>query len=195
MHKSPKFTPPPAAHPLPRTLAFLMDFTIVFLIGLWVIGQYFLPQYWREESLKFQHYLTEHLSSLSPSSIRTLLSDLAALPEIRPMLVQIDQIFFLITWLYFALSEIVLSGSSLGKRIFYLRVLRCDGSPLTLIEIILYNTFKVIALYSFWPLIPILNLLPIFWTPLRRSVCDRVCNAYVAIWIKEDVTLPESREF
>jgi uncharacterized RDD family membrane protein YckC len=172
-----------------------MDFTVVFLIGLWGIGQYFLPQYWREESLKFQRHLAEHLSSLSPSSVRTLLSDLAALPGIRPMLMQIDQIFFLITWLYFTLSEILLGGSSLGKRIFYLRTLRCDGSPLNLTELILYNTFKVIALYSFWPLVPVLNLLPILWTPLRRSVCDRVCHTYVAVWAKEDTPLPESREF
>ncbi len=167
------------AHPLPRALAFLMDFAVIFLLGILLVGKYILPNYYAEESLRFQQYLAENLASFSPEALKKVLNGVPKLPGVSAMLMQVDRVFFLLTWLYFSFSEVVFAGSSLCKKIFGLQIVRADGLRLSIVEIFFRESLKAVVMFSLWPILFIVNFLPIFWSSMRRSLYDHFCNTYV----------------
>lgn len=53
-----------------------------------------------------------------------------------------------LSWAYFVVSEMVLNGSSIGKRIFDLKVIKEDGSPIDLVDSLTRNFIRYVDL---WP--------------------------------------------
>jgi uncharacterized RDD family membrane protein YckC len=87
---------------------------------------------------------------------------------------------FAVLLVYFAASEMLSGGSTLGKRVFGLRVARTGTSePPNAIELLSRSIFKAASLIGFFPLLLLANTLPIFFRPTRRALHDLLARTIV----------------
>lgn len=83
-------------------------------------------------------------------------------------------ILVIFEWLFLCLSEVILSGRTVGKLILGLQAVRNDGSPLKLMNIILRNIGKVFSRYVFY-----LPMIMCFFSKKQRTLHDLVGNSCV----------------
>jgi uncharacterized RDD family membrane protein YckC len=94
---------------------------------------------------------------------------------------------FLVFLVYFAASEILTRGSTLGKKVFGLRAARWGtADPPLLLESVSRSIFKALSLVCFWPLLLAANIVPVLFRPTRRAGHD-----YLARTIVTGAPLPE----
>jgi uncharacterized RDD family membrane protein YckC len=80
---------------------------------------------------------------------------------------------------YFTASEMMLGGTTLGKKVFGLRAARLGaGEPPRLLESLCRNTLKTTCLIAWFPLV-FGDALPILFHPSRRATHDYLARTIV----------------
>jgi uncharacterized RDD family membrane protein YckC len=92
---------------------------------------------------------------------------------------------FFILWGYYVLFEMVWNGQSLGKRWVGLRVIRTDGTPITLTESLIRN---LVRLVDFLPLYYGIGVVAMFVSKQARRLGDLAAGTLV-VWDRPMVTL------
>jgi uncharacterized RDD family membrane protein YckC len=87
---------------------------------------------------------------------------------------------FVVLLVYFAASEMLLGGATLGKRVFGLRAARWGtAEPPLGIESLSRCIFKSASLVGLWPILLLANALPLFFRPTRRVIHDYLARTIV----------------
>lgn len=82
-------------------------------------------------------------------------------------------IMWAINYLYFVISEMVMNGSTLGKRVFKLRTVRKNGMPITLKHSMIRNLFRDIIDNFF------IGIVMIFFRKDKKRIGDMVSSTMV----------------
>lgn len=100
-------------------------------------------------------------------------------------------VLFVLEWLYGVIFELAFGGRTPGKAIVGVRVVRVDGSPASLSDLVLRNLLRAVDYLPLWPVIPGFDLftLPTFAVgacamlldPKLRRVGDIVGGTVVVI--------------
>jgi uncharacterized RDD family membrane protein YckC len=92
---------------------------------------------------------------------------------------------FALTWGYYIFFELVWNGQSPGKRWVGLRVIRTDGTPVTLVDSLIRNLVRAI---DFLPLYYVVGLVTMFSSAQARRLGDYAAGTLV-VKERRDVTL------
>ncbi len=88
--------------------------------------------------------------------------------------VGVNFLFTLLYLAYFILMEGT-SGATLGKRLLKLKVVKVDGSPITMREAVIRNVFRLIdGLFSY-----LVAAILVWTSPTKQRLGDRVANTIV----------------
>ena len=179
--------PHPIAPFSTRILSFLLDVILVIALLVTVLGKFVLPAKYPQEMHKMEMIISQYAAEIEQQAAQN--EKTPALPEfpdeIQEMMHFIQTFTLVFVWLYFALSEILLQGSSLGKKIFRLRVLSTrTGEPISLLESIIRGGFKAMTLLSFFPLLTASYII-FFFNKNRLAGHDYLCRSIVV----EDLVL------
>lgn len=166
-----------------RSLAFIMDFLLVFSFCLFLLMKILLPQYYSdglyEVSEVFRVYTEQALEAerngTEPPAVPNILEN----ERIMEMHAYGHGIIMLVTWCYFGLLEGFLRGSTLGKRTFRLRSINLEtGQACSFLESALRGATKTIALLVVYPFLWINFLVPLF-NQNRRAGHDYISRTMV----------------
>ncbi|MEM7032144.1 MAG: RDD family protein [Chloroflexota bacterium] len=94
---------------------------------------------------------------------------------------------FFSVWGYFIVFEMIWNGQSLGKRWMGLRVIRTDGTPITLVESIIRN---LVRLVDFLPFAYGVGLVTMFINAQARRLGDLAAGTLV-VFDKGEITLSD----
>ncbi len=131
-----------------RTFAFALDFFLVFNLSLTLLLVYLLPQKYPGKMAELQQ--TVHHALDAKESLSTMVSALSQ--DQLEMIYYCQNINLLVYWLYFILSDAFLQGSSLGKRVFRLKIVKLKSyEDLMFWDICLRGAVKALALVWFFP--------------------------------------------
>ena len=159
-----------------RIIAFLLDLILIGAFILMFITNFVIPVKYggtvEELNKVSQEYM--NTSKMTQKELFTKMS-----PELKEM-IQVSQgytVFML--WMYFAFSEILMSGGSLGKKVFSLRVVNSRTlEPPRLFDSILRSGLKTLALITWIPIF-IVNFFLIFITKRNQAGHDLLTRTIV----------------
>lgn len=157
-----------------RTIAFGLDCFLVINLSLALLLVYLLPQGYPGKMAELQQTIRTALDA--KQSLNAIVSALSK--DQLEMVYYCQNINLLVYWLYFIVSDAFLEGSSLGKRVFRLKVVKLkDYEALTFWDICLRGAVKAMALVWFFPFLMVNYALAFFNKPqlaghdyLARSV-------------------------
>lgn len=175
MHVEPLY---PAAMGV-RIVAFLMDYILILAATVMVSTQILYPMFhpgFLEASREFLQ--SQQNEEIAPGFFEQMQGYMEF--QYKHEAAANDTAFLaaMMTWLYFALSELFLRGSTLGKKIFKLSLIdlktlnRPDGKT-----IILRNCLKTLSVIM--PLLFVVNLAFVFSNRLRMAGHDRISKTLV----------------
>jgi uncharacterized RDD family membrane protein YckC len=184
--------PPPPAAPLHwRTLAYLCDWLVATLaivaLFKWVLTDTYseaLPALKTWLAQVWESYLAQIQSRNRPEDLARTLAVIRAMPEsvaeFSRLVVIVQTLFF---WGYFFVSEFFSHGTSLGKRIFNLRVVNtADFAPPNVVNSLLRSGWKSIFFCSANPLLLLIGAIdahvPLF-NRRRQSWHDMITHTEV----------------
>lgn len=168
-------TVPPVAKLWQRTLAFALDFFLVFNLSLVLLLAYLLPQKYPGKMAELQH--TVRTSLEAKQGFNALLSTLSE--DQLELVYYCQNINLLVYWLYFVLSDVFLGGSSLGKRIFRLKIVRLKSyEMLSFWDLCLRGSIKALTLVWFFPVL-MLNYAWAFFNKARLAGHDYLARSIV----------------
>lgn len=131
-----------------RTLAFGLDFFLMFNLSLVLLLVYLLPQAYPGKMAELQHTVRQALDA--KHSLNDMVSALSQ--DQLEMIYYCQNINLLVYWLYFMLSDAFLEGSSLGKRVFRLKIVKLKTyEELNFWDICLRGALKAMSLVWFFP--------------------------------------------
>jgi hypothetical protein len=159
-----------------RSVAFSLDFSLICFLSLTVLGKWVLPQQYAQEWAKLQGVL--YVANYSNQQFTELFKTLQN-ADFQKMVADLGFYLFLSFWAYFALSEIITKGGSLGKKIFRLTVVKINGlEPPSILDSIFRSSLKAFAIFSFLPICA-LNFLLAFFTKYRQAGHDFIARTVV----------------
>lgn len=163
---------------LPRTVAFFMDAILIMGISTLLITKVILPEFYPEELNAFESFVTE--KQADGHSLTDLQNDLTELdPAVNDMLVEIQGLYLLAFWIYFAGTEIFMHGGSLGKKALRIRVINARTlQPPGLIEISLRSAMKALCIQTLFPFL-LVNFFLAFFTKFRQASHDLLAKTLV----------------
>ncbi|MGX8716855.1 MAG: RDD family protein [bacterium] len=169
----------PPANMGKRVFAVFLDLLLVFFLSLFVVGKLWLPVHHADVIVQFKILLETYAQQLQAGQFTEFLNQINNNKPILEMFVSVDRVLFLVTWGYFAMSGLLLHGSSLGKQIFNLKVLKITTlkAP-TVSDCILRSGILTFFLFSAWPFFMIFNLCFMAIHPLHRGIHDWFCQTY-----------------
>lgn len=159
-----------------RSFAFLLDMILIVTFVLMMLKIFIIPQQHPGALDELQHLAKEYGDT--PGMTQTQLMEKLS-PELLEMIQtsQAYMLFFL--WMYFAISEMITKGSSLGKKVFSMRVVNANTlEPPTFFDSILRSGLKTLSLLSWIPIF-IVNCFLIFVTKKRQSGHDLLTRTVV----------------
>lgn len=166
-----------------RFLALLMDVVPIAVLTAFLLWRILLPLYHGEAQQALigeinNHYdqvrLAEETGGEKPST-----PDFTQDPRILLLFSFAHQVMFLAFFVYFGLSEWLMRGSSLGKKMFSIRTVMADtGLPPTAIQALLRGVMKAFGLIGLPPWTWISLLLASFLRG-RRTGHDVLCRTAV----------------
>jgi uncharacterized RDD family membrane protein YckC len=170
-----------------RALALLLDGVLVSILAAMILSRVVWPLEIPDAAQVFQRQATliydaAKQAQASGQSFPEPKID----PDYLNALAITVQTIFLVLLAYFAISELVMGGSTLGKRVFHLRTAQFgSGGPARPLEILVRSITKTISLAAWIPLyvfglpLLLLNLAPLFFNPLRRAGHDLMARTIV----------------
>lgn len=189
---------PPPAPLLWRTLAFLVDTSVIGLLGLLITTRLLIPDSKPDELALFYSWKDEigalitrfgEAAEAGDLTLATSLQNQAAekirdMPAgVRDLAVYFSNSMTIIYWLGFAGMEIATRGASLGKRIFRLRTAAFPhGERPGILDSLLRSGWKAMSISSAGWLVMLFAVVDAHWplfNPLRRSLHDVMCRTIV----------------
>lgn len=159
-----------------RFLAFLLDFFLILTFVFMASTHFIIPQFYPNSIEEFKEIV--HKKAASDTSLSENMNDNLT-PELKSM-ARTLQVFALISfWFYFAVSEILTKGASLGKRVFSITVInKYTLKPPSWIDSILRSGLKTLACLALFPLLYI-NFLFAFFTKKNTTGHDILTKTIV----------------
>lgn len=157
-----------------RVFAFILDFLLVFNLAMVFIMLYLLPEKYpgRMQALQEQvHDYVQVEEKVSSFNFKFDQKDLAMFADCQNMMM-------FIYWLYFLISDVFGNGSSLGKRVFRLRVVSKSAQALNIMDYSLRAAIKALSLAWLFPLL-LVNYFWIFFNKKRQAGHDLVARSIV----------------
>ncbi|MEQ9825656.1 MAG: RDD family protein [Puniceicoccaceae bacterium] len=162
-----------------RMVAFCMDYILILAATVMLSTQLLYPLFHPGFLEASREFLQEQQERESPPGFVEQMQEYLEF-QYQHESASNDTAFLaaVITWLYFALSELLLAGTTLGKKIFKLSLIdlktlsRPDAKT-----IILRNCLKTLSVIM--PLLFIVNLVMVFTNRLRMAGHDRISKTLV----------------
>lgn len=168
-------TVPPLAKLWQRSIAFCLDFFLVFNISMVLLLVYLLPQKFPGKMAELRQSV--QMSLESKHDLNTIAQSLRQ--DQLEMVYYCQNINLLVYWLYFMLSDVFLSGSSLGKRVFRLKTLRYRTyEDLSFWDICMRSAVKALALVWFFPFL-LMSYTLAFFNKSRQAGHDYLARSIV----------------
>lgn len=156
-----------------RIIAFLLDVVLVTLIALVITFQFWLPNNYPESWSTFMDKV-ETLQSSEES-----LQGMELTAQEQDMFIYGEMVILLVFWFYFFGSELLFKGSSLGKKVFQLRVVSWQRQEtLNFWESMIRAFAKTVTLLVLFPFLQVSYLLA-FFTRKRQAGHDYICRSCV----------------
>lgn len=175
-------TAPPLAKLWQRTIAFGLDFFLVFNLSLVLLLVYLLPQKYPGKMAELHQAVRNVLDA--KQSLHDMVSTLSK--DQLEMIYYCQNINLLVYWLYFMLSDAFLAGSSLGKRVFRLKAVQFKSyEDLSFWDICLRGAVKALALIWFFPFLMV-NYAWAFFNKPHLAGHDYLARSVVIENDKED---------
>lgn len=152
-----------------RIAAFFLDIVLIGSFTLMFLSTVLYPG-----------ILTEigQLASQPNTSQADLLAKMS--PQLKDKLEACNTIVVLVFWLYFAASEIILKGASLGKRVFSIRAANeITLEPPSTFDSILRSGLKTFSLLAWFPFFMVANYFLIFFTKKGQAGHDFLTRTVV----------------
>lgn len=145
---------PPARLSL-RTVAFLMDAVILFLVANFIILRILWPEAHPGAMAEYTAWFEAFTNSLSNRE---------SLPAMNPSLLDAlndaYSVQIIVSWVYFAIGESFFNGASLGKRTFRLRTVgTITLGPASFFTGIIRAGMKTLLLFYLFPILLVANLI------------------------------------
>ncbi len=126
---------------------------------------------------------------LSSSNIIASAGTINDLSTLNPWVIAlVGLVSFLFLWGYYIFFEMIWNGQTPGKRAVHLRVIRADGTPITLTELIVRN---LVRLVDFLPAFYGIGTLAVFINRQTRRLGDLAAGTLVVREKNQQVTLKE----
>jgi uncharacterized RDD family membrane protein YckC len=189
---------PPHAPLFWRTLAFLVDATLLGLIGYLLTTRVLLPEYKPDELAVFNGWISDiekgygelwrAVETGNEAKVSAINDSLLAKAKDTPagaiaVVSFTSSCMTMVYWLGFTAMEYATGGASLGKKIFRLRVARFPhGEKPGLLDTVIRSGWKAMAVGSINPFIMLFAVIDAHWplfNPLRRSLHDVMCRTLV----------------
>lgn len=170
-------SPPQPATTGWRLLAFILDFILIATLCIVVL-----------ESFALERYSAMTLTQLSDMMMNSIANPDGAenlTPEARQALQFIQTFMLSLYWIYFTLSEWLMHGATLGKRIFRLHAAKVSlSSSPGPFESLLRGGLKAISLI--WTPIGAINFIIMVVNPRNRAGHDLLAKT----WVVNDSRVP-----
>lgn len=155
-----------------RIMAFILDLVLIGSFTLMFLSTFIIPQ-------KYPGTLAElkELSAQDDKFSNDIVAKMS--PHLKDMLEISQTITILAFWFYFAISEILLKGSSIGKKIFSIRVVnQVTLAPPSAFDSIFRSGLKTFSLLAWFPFFMI-NFFLIFFTKKGQAGHDFLSRTIV----------------
>lgn len=163
-------SPPQPASPGWRLLAFILDFVLIATLCIVVLESFALKRY-------SEMTLTQ-LSEMMMDSIANTDGEATLTPEAKQALQFIQTFMLSLYWIYFTVSEWLMRGATLGKRIFRLHAAKVSlSSSPGPFESLLRGGLKAISLI--WLPIGAINFIIMVVNPRNRAGHDLLAKTWV----------------
>ncbi len=170
-----------AATPAPilwRALALALDSALAGIIGMIILTTVVFPQSYPNAEAVIQQQMHTFKVAFDKASATGKMPDVALSQEYVDLSVPASNTLFLVLLVYFAGSELVMDGSTLGKRVFSLRAAGCwTAKPPTWMECVVRNIFKAASLM--WVFLLAANTVVVLVRPNRRAIHDYLARTVV----------------
>jgi len=179
---------PPASIRL-RALAFLLDFILITAVGSVIIWKVALPQSHPAaltEYLEYSHAILDWAKAVPSDPDLVMPKPSRSLAEAITLANELQMLCF---WVYFAFSEALFKGASLGKRICRIRsVSTVTLSPPSIMSGIVRGCLKTLTIYLFFPIGMIATLVALRFNKRKQMGHDLLSRTAV---IDEKFSHPE----
>lgn len=159
-----------------RIVAFLLDILLISVFTFTLLFVFIIPQKYAAPMHDFQKILTRYTQKEHVSQEEMLKNITEEMVE----MINFIQIFVIMCfWSYFTLTEYFTGGSSLGKKVFFLRVISVTSlEPPTFFDTLLRSGLKTLSIFAYFPIL-IINYFFIFGTRDNRAGHDLLCRTLV----------------
>ena len=166
-----------------RACAFILDVVLVSALASLCLNKFILPEKF-PGALDAMTLYVQQLAQAVQS--KTSIEEIKVAPNVQEAAVFVQAFLYFLFWTYFASSEILLKGSSLGKRVFRLQVVNMyTAKPLGLFEVLVRSGIKGLTLLTYFPILAIDYIVPLF-NSQRQSLHDMLSRSLVIVQTKED---------
>jgi len=167
-----KLLPPTPANIQFRCIAFFLDTVLCVTFIFMLLWTFILPHYYPQEWKEFLNLM----SGFNPNN--NGMEELTQIPAVQ-VIHELHQTMLLMgLWLYYAVSEIVTQGSSLGKMVFKLKVIKVNTQQApNIFETAFRSGTKTLCLLAF-PYLTI-NFILAFFNRNKKSGHDFLSGTLV----------------
>lgn len=161
-----------------RFFAFTLDTLMGLALSLLILTKWVLPYYAPEGLNLLQAIALENTegAKVIAEKISTFHKE-----QLQATLVLIYTFSFCFLWAYYTLTESLMNGASLGKRIFNLQIHSIKNRQnIKLFTWILRGFLKTTFLTLFSPFLWI-SFLSVFWSARQQTLYDWICKTYLVV--------------
>lgn len=164
-----------------RLFAFILDVLLITFLTITILAVFIIPRKYSQEFHELQVFIQNQQAPASKNSQANVVTETPKTISTGAQdLVNFMQSFIMIAfWTFFALSEILTKGSSLGKKVFSLRVisLRTGQAP-SIFDSIFRAGTKTLTLLLFFPIL-LTSYVIYFFTKNHRAGHDFLSKSLV----------------
>ncbi|OIO59332.1 MAG: hypothetical protein COZ46_02710 [Verrucomicrobia bacterium CG_4_10_14_3_um_filter_43_23] len=163
-----------------RFIAFVLDVLLIAMLTVTLLWVFIIPEHYASEFQEFQKALEQFNDKVAAGEASRFAASNIKLTSQAQEMVQFMQGFVIMMfWFYFALSELLMKGGSLGKKIFSLRVISLKTmNPPSFFDTFLRSGLKTMALLTLFPVLLASYAIYLF-TRERRAGHDYLARTVV----------------
>jgi uncharacterized RDD family membrane protein YckC len=163
-----------------RAVALLLDASLAGLAAMVILFTYILPQQHPDYEKVVNDQMLAMEQQLQAAMKSSQFTNPALSDEFTDIAATVGVTTFSVLLVYFAASEMLLKGATLGKRVFGLRAARWGtAEPPQAIESLSRCIFKSASLVGLLPILLLANALPMLFRSTRRAGHDYLARTIV----------------